>query len=93
VGLGNIGLDMLPAAAAAAAFTAGDDTFFAAQLNEFAAGSVIHRSIHANHQGFLRCHLDIRTASLRVYGDIVIPSGFHDPLPLRERLRLAPIRQ
>jgi hypothetical protein len=85
VGFGNVGLNMLPAAAAAAAFTAGDDTFFAAQLAEFAAGSVIHRSIHSDHQGFLRCHRDIRTAGLRVCGDIVIPAGFHDPLPLRKR--------
>jgi NADH:ubiquinone oxidoreductase subunit 5 (subunit L)/multisubunit Na+/H+ antiporter MnhA subunit len=90
VGLGNVGLNMLPAATAAAAFTAGNHAFFAAQLNELAAGSVIHRSIHADHQGFLRCHRDIRTAGLSVCGDIVIRDGFHDPHPLRELWRLAP---
>jgi hypothetical protein len=87
VGFGNVGLDMLPAATAAAAFAAGNHVFLAAQLNKLVAGSVIHRSIHADHQGFLRCHRDIRTAGLGVCGDIVSRNAFHDPHPLRERLR------
>jgi hypothetical protein len=83
VGFGNVGLDMLPAATAAAAFTTGNHVFFAAQLNELAGGSVIHRSIHADHQGFLRCHRDIRTAGLGVCGNIVIRDKFHDSHPSR----------
>jgi hypothetical protein len=84
VGLGKVGLNMLPAAHAAAEFTAGEHVFFAAQLNERAAGSVIHRSIYADHQGFLRCHRDIRKAGLSVCGDIVLRDKFHDPHPSRE---------
>jgi hypothetical protein len=78
VGLGNVGLNMLPAAAAAAALAAGNNAFCATQLNDLAGGSVIDRGIHADHQGFLRCHRDIRTAGRSVRSAIVIRNGFHD---------------